>query len=134
MSSARETIFAMVTNDTPTAFHEVARAASRFDELWDYYLLQTPYGAVLQAPFYTVAHVVLDDCNFDDNTIDYCLSQAGVWKSVHKMDTRLVDLRDSDPSAELNDWGGQFIEDYAAAIVDFLNWLKTLPADIRETP
>lgn len=132
MSKARTDIFAIVTASAPTSYPDVARAASRFDTLWESVLLETPYG--LSSPFYTFAHFVLDDCNFDDNAIDFCLSRERAWRTERLEDVRKVDLRDPDPSASLMDWGGQFLNDYADSIVEFLQWLKTLPADIRETP
>lgn len=132
MSKARETIFAIVTNTPPTTYPDVARAASRFGTLWESVLIESPYD--LSSPFYTFAHLVLDDCNFDDNAIDFCLSREKEWRAEKLEAVRRVDLLDSDPSASMMDWGGQFLNDYADSIVDFLNWLKTLPADIRETP
>lgn len=135
MSKARENIFKAVTAQLPTAFDEVVEAVNRFNSMWEQYLREeTPYWDVLPEPAYTFGHVVIDDYNFDNSTIDYCLAWAEEWREDRYRDVRWVDITHPDPSADLMDWGGQFLDDYVEAIEEFLKWLKTLPEEVREQP
>lgn len=132
--TARQTIFSISTNPVPVTFDEVAEAVEFFDRAWNTQLEQTPYYYDLSSPAYSFAHVVLDDLNLGAESIDFCLGAKGEWYVERLSLVRIRDVCDPDPAANMMDWGKQFLDDYTEAIVEFLNWLKTLPEEVRERP
>ena len=80
----------------------------------------------LPLPGSSYAHIVVDDYNLDDGSVDFCLQHKEEW-----LDFIQERAEKYEGGALPNDYA-LIIEGYTAQVDEFLLWIKTIPTDVRE--
>lgn len=82
----------------------------------------------MPSPEFSFAHIVLDDYNLGEEHINFCLDRMLDWFYSMYQELDAVDYTSTNFWENYN-WF--LLVDYTAKIVEFLEWLKTIPSDIR---
>lgn len=80
-------------------------------------------------PGYEFAHIVLDDWNFQDSSIELCLGESDKW-----FIEKLWQLGADDPKEEKlwQRWQYDAVCTYKRKLEELLEWMLTVPEKIRE--